>query len=243
MNKKIILTLLIFSALLLLVFQIIEEDSLGFIVRAIAFPLLTLLYYIKTKDKKSSFFYFLLFFSISELLGVFIYMAHKYTLVNDLMYYIRNSLYIIAYAFLFIKIATTINFKENYKRLWFPGLILLFLSIYIIIYMSSITLNSDSFGDVKWYDYVLVITYNTIIKFLLTAALLSYLSKDSKKRIILFFGVLCIVFSEMIQIASFYLVSQKVLDITHTLLIILGFSFLYFQFELNYSEKELSIRV
>lgn len=240
MKKKLIIQiLLVVLTITLIGLQAVGEYSFTFIVRAIGFPLLTMLYCIKTKDRKSYFFYFLLVFSVSEFFGTFIYMAYNSALVNDLMYYGRNSLYIAAYVFLLLKILKTINFKREYKRLSLPGLILLILSTYIVIYLFNITMNSEDFEVVKWYDYLLVLIYNAVIMVLLTTALLSYLCEDSKKRIILFFGVLFIVFSEIIQIASFYLVSQKILDIAHTVLIILGFSFLYFQFNLNYSEKEM----
>jgi hypothetical protein len=72
---------------------------------------------------------------------------------------------------------------------------------------------------------------------LLSAALLNYLSRDSKKAMNLLLGSLFIVFSEVIQVAYFYVSAISILGIMYIFLLILAFFFLIIQSKMTYEEN------
>ena len=54
----------------------------------------------------------------------------------------------------------------------------------------------------------------------------------------LLLGALCIVFSEVIQVAYFYVSDLNVLNVAFSILLVLAFSFFYIQSNLSYQERE-----
>ena len=88
---KILLRLIIILAISFIGFQIFKLEEMAIIVRSLILPLLTLLYYLKVKDKKSYFFYFLLLTSIQEFMGVFSSFSTDSLLLSDIMYYGSQS--------------------------------------------------------------------------------------------------------------------------------------------------------
>ena len=92
-------------------FQIFQLDLVGAFVRGLILPLLTVLYCISGKSKSNYFFYFLVFYSISEFSGVFSYFAYYSAVVDYLLYYVGNLCYITAYIFLILEVLKSINLK------------------------------------------------------------------------------------------------------------------------------------
>jgi len=82
----------------------------------------------------------------------------------------------------------------------------------------------------------LELLYNIFILSLLTVSLLNYFYRDDKKAMILFLGSLCISFSEVIQIAYYYIVDRQLLNVTYSMLLILAFYLFYVQSKLEYEE-------
>ncbi len=232
-------TLLIFTIVLAIVFmglQIFNLQEVADYVEPIILPFLTISYYLVNKDRSSHFFYFLLFFSIGELSSLFSYYAKDSYFIDSLLYYIGNSLFIIAYIFLILEILKSMDIKNVFNRFTTYILILAALDIYSIILVTDIAIKSDYLQG--FFDYLTEIVYNTVIMLLLSITLINYISKHTKKAMNLFLGVLCIVFSEVIQVAYFYVSDQNILSVSYSVLLVLAFSFFYIQSNLSYADRE-----
>ena len=73
---------------------------------------------------------------------------------------------------------------------------------------------------------------------LLTVTLVNYISKDAKKAMNLLLGSLCIVFSEVIQVAYFYVSDINILGVVYSILLIIAFFFFYLQSSMAYEKKK-----
>ena len=88
-----------------------------------------------------------------------------------------------------------------------------------------------------FYDYLVEIVYNTVIMLLLTITLINYISRYTKKAMNLLLGALCIVFSEVIQVAYYYVSDQNILNVVYSILLVVAFAFFYIQSSLNYANS------
>ena len=73
---------------------------------------------------------------------------------------------------------------------------------------------------------------------LLSIALVNYISRDSKKAMNLLIGALCIVFSEVIQVAYFYVSEKIILGVVYSVLLVLAFTLFYIQSSMSYSKSK-----
>ncbi len=217
-------------------FQIFQLDLIGGIVRGLILPLLTVLYCISGNSKSSHFFYFLLFYALAEFTGVFSYFAYYSVVVDNFLYYGGNLAYITAYIFLILEVFKSINLKSVIKRFPVHIIILLVLDIYSVYLVSEIAVKSDFLYGIL--DYSIEIIYNIVIMLLLTVTLINYISRDSKKAMNLLLGSLCIVFSEVMQVAYFYVSDKNILNITYSVLLIFAFCFFYIQSNMSYLRNE-----
>jgi len=216
-------------------FQIFQLDLIGGIVRGLILPLLTLLYCISGKSKSNYFFYFLLFYSLAEFTGVFSYFAYYSVIVDNILYYGGNFCYVTAYIFLILEVFKSINLKSVINRFPVHIIILLVLDIYSVYLVSEIAVKSDYLNGML--DYVIEIVYNIVVMLLLTVTLINYISRDSKKAMNLLLGALCIVFSEVMQVAYFYVSDKNILNVTYSVLLIFAFCFFYIQAGMTYSRN------
>ncbi|MBN4085556.1 hypothetical protein JYT89_04345, partial [Flavobacteriaceae bacterium AH-315-B10] len=138
--------------------------------------------------------------------------------------------------FLILEILKSMNIKRIFNRFTTYILILIALDVYSIILVTEIAIKSEFLNGV--YDYLIEIIYNTVIMLLLTITLINYISRHTKKAMNLLIGALCIVFSEVIQVAYFYVSDQNVLSVAYSTLLVLAFSFFYIQSNLSYQERE-----
>jgi len=232
--------LIVFIAVLAIIFiglQIFEMHGIADYVRPFIITLLTISYYLVKKESSSNFFYFLLFFSIGEILSLFSYFAIESHFIDSLLYYVGNSLFIIAYVFLILEILKSMNISKIFNRYTTYILILAALDIYSIILVTEIAIKSDYLYG--FFDYLTEIVYNTAIMLLLTITLINYISGHTKKAMNLLLGALCIVFSEIIQVAYFYVSAQNTLSVIYSTLLVLAFTFFYIQSNLSYSDSKL----
>jgi len=234
-KRKILLGFVIVLAITYIGLQIFEQQIIAGYVRPIILPLLTLSYCLVNKERSSNFFYFLLFYSIAELLSLFNYYAQYSYLVDNILYYGGNILYISTYAFLIIEILKSMNVKRIFNRFTTYILILVALDIYSIILVTDIAIKSEVLFGV--YDFLIEIVYNTVVMLLLTITLINYISKHTKKAMNLLLGALCIVFSEVIQVAYFYVSEQNILSIVYSILLVLAFTFFYIQSKLVFADN------
>jgi len=236
LTRKLLLIFIILLAIVFIGLQVFELQAVVDYVRPIILPLLALLYYLAKKEKSSNFFYFLLFYSIGEISSLFSYYAQYSNFMNDLLYYGGNILFITAYVFLILEILKPMNIKKIFNRFTTYILILAALDIYSIILVTDIAIKSELLSG--FFDYLTEIVYNTVIMLLLTITLINYISSHTKKAMNLLLGALCIVFSEVIQVAYYYVSVQNILSISYSVLLVLAFTFFYIQTNLSYAESE-----
>jgi hypothetical protein len=218
-------------------FQIFQVDFIGGIVRGLILPLLTILYCVTGKSKSNYFFYFLLFYSLAEFTGVFSYFAYYSVVVDNLLYYGGNLCYITAYVFLILEVLKSIKLKSVISKFPVHIIILLVLDIYSVYLVSEIAVKSDYLSNMT--EYIIEIVYNIVVMLLLTVTLINYISRDSKKAMNLLLGALCIVFSEIMQVAYFYVSDKNILNVTYSVLLIFAFCFFYIQAGMTYSRNEI----
>lgn len=218
-------------------FIIFQQDFLADIFRPMILPLVTVYYCMNGGCKRDNFFYFLLFYSLSELLGVFYYYATVSAVVDNIMYFGCNLLYVAAYMFLILEVIKSMNIVQVVNRFAIHIIILIILDIYCVILVSDVAIKSENLVTI--YDSVLEYFYNCVIMILLSVALINYLSRDSKKAMNILLGSLFIVFSEVIQVAYFYVSDINILGVIYVILLIIAFFFLIIQSKMSYEESSL----
>jgi len=231
---------MVFIVVLAIIFiglQAFEMQGIADYVRPAILPLLTITYFLVKKESSSHFFYFLLFYSIGEILSLFSYFAIDSYFIDGLLYYVGNTLFITAYVFLILEILKSMNIRKTFNRYTTYILILAALDIYSIILVTEIAIKSDALNGV--FDYLTEIVYNTVIMLLLTITLINYISSHTKKAMNLLLGALCIVFSEVIQVAYFYVSAQNTLSVIYSTLLVLAFTFFYIQSTLSYADSKI----
>tara|TARA_R110002073_G_scaffold335320_1_gene526988 strand:+ start:2861 stop:3604 length:744 start_codon:yes stop_codon:yes gene_type:complete len=235
-NTKLLLGVIIVLTIMFLGFQIFGLQDIGNLIRPFLLPLLTVLYCMTNKCKKSYFFYFLLLYAISEFLGIFSPLAENSFLIDNILFYGGNLLYITAYCCLSIGILKAMNLRKIFNRFPFHIVILLALDIYSIVLVTDTAYQSDFLYGII--DYLLELLYNTSVMLLLTVTLINYISRDSKKAMNLLLGAICIVFSEVIQVAYFYVSDINILSIVYSILLVFAFCFFYIQSSMSYMKAK-----
>ena len=225
---NIIIFFIIALCVLFTIFQINGREFLSSGSKSLIAPLFTALYFLNVTQRSRYFSLFLILFSIAEISTVFEYFTIDWSQEYlDAYYIIGNSVYILAYFFLILEVLKTINLRKVLKSYFIHVIVLLALNIYIVYVL--ITIVNPKFQVDSEYLIGVELVYNIIMLLLLTLALISYFYNDNRKTLLLFFGSICIVFSEVIQIAYFYIADQDLLNIAQTILFVLAFSFFYFQ--------------
>ncbi|PWK19501.1 hypothetical protein [Xanthomarina spongicola] len=200
------------------------EYFLSSISKSFIVPLFTLLYFLNVQNKSPYFSWFLILFSISELM-VFAEFYIDSEKAFDVYYMFGNLLYIIAYILLLIEVCKSLNFKSVLKNYKAHLVVLSILNIYMVYVLITIV---DPFLFNNSFMIGIELTYNIVMLLLLTFSLIAYFYNDNKKSLALFLGSLSIVFSEVVQIAYFYIADKDLLNFISTVLFVLAFSFYYY---------------
>ena len=235
--NKILLALLLILVAVYFGFIVFRQDVLADYVRPFVLPLLVAVYCSSNCNKRSPFFWFLLFYAIGEFISLIYYYYPSSELVDNVLYYTCNGLYIMAYIFLTIEVLKLIDLTNIIRRFAVHILILVALDIYCVILVTEVAIASGQLVSV--YDYILEFTYNIVIMALLTITLINYLHRDTKKAMNLLLGSLCIVFSEVMQVAYYYVSEIEALLIGYNVLLILAFYFFYIQIGMSPEQKVL----
>lgn len=208
-------------------FKGLEIEAAG--VRALTVTLLTILYVFRVKDKHALFLLFLVFFSISEILNYVTWVVNlDITPEVDYFYYIGNTLYILSYLFLIARITVAMNFKKAFLKFPIQIGLLTILGIFFVYFVSDTTRK-----ELTYNEYYLELLYNAVVMFLMAIALVNYMYKDDKKSMNLLIGTICIMFSEVIQLAYFYIAEINFLNVLCSMFLVLAFLFFYLQSRLK----------
>lgn len=215
--------------------QAFQEEIAASGVCALMLFLLTILYRRLSRINERLFHFFLIFFTVAEIIGFIYWFVPTNTIIGtEFLYYLANSAYIVSYAFLIYHVVNGMAFKKVLKRFVGPAVILLVLDVfcvYIVTETASAELNLS--------EFFVELTYNGVIMILLSVALLNFLNRDSNKSMLFLIGSIFIVFSEIIQLAYFYIVESNDLSATYATFLVMAFFFLYLQSQLEAS-KEIS---
>ena len=219
------------------VFIVLEGFTLeqeGAAVSTLMLVSLTILYSGWTKSKSNFFFWFLVTFTLGNILG---FSAYYGPLIEEnginYYYYGANTLFIIAYIFLITKITASINIKEVFKELAIPIIILFLLDVFCVVLVTDTTK-----GALSIYEYTLEFIYNAVIMALLSVALIDYMYRNDNKSMLFLLGSICIVFSEIIQLAYYYILEDRSLGFIYSFFLVIAFLFFYLQSQVAYTGPE-----
>ena len=231
-KSKVLVGLVLAIYLCFIVFEISDEFNIAFLLDSVMIPVITAAYIMFCKKKNKYFLLFLIFFSISEILGVVTHYILYYNLpykdrliYYEYDYYIGSALYIIGYAFLLVKVGKEISLKYVLRNFKIHVIVLTALNIYLI-YVLQLIVESELEYE---YEYHMELVYNVVMLLLLSIAMLTYFYRDNKKSLYLFIGALFIVFSEVLDVAYNYIDQRSLLNILGTTLALCAFYFFYQQ--------------
>jgi len=196
--------------------------------------LLTLLYCKWTENKTKHFFWFIVTFTVAHVLSYASYYVIEFREdQTDYFYYGANLLYILAYIFLIIGILWGLELKKVFSELSITIFILIILDIFCVYIVSGTTENVLGI-----YEYSLEFFYNAVVMALLSVGLINYMYRNDNKSMLFLIGSICIVFSEIIQLAYFYILTSNDLGFIYSLFLVLAFVFLYLQSQQEFTGPE-----
>ncbi|WP_179335561.1 hypothetical protein [Winogradskyella costae] len=236
--KKILKLVLLLLGIGYIILQGGAMEIEGDAVSAVAFILLTWLYVGWTKDKSKLFILFLIVFTAAQVLGFLAWFRTRVPAGEiDYLYFIVNILSIISYTLLIVKVFIPLNFRAVFSQLTIPIIILVILDVFCVTLISSTTESSFSY-----YEYALEYTYNAIIMILLSFALINYMYRNNNKSMLFLLGSIFIVFSEIIQLAYYYILSEanSNLGYVYSSFLVVAFIFYYSQSQHAVTEPTLA---
>ncbi len=191
---------------------------------------LTVLYFRGTKSKSKYFSSFLVIFTFAHVLSYLSwYLPEEDYFGTDYIYYLANILYVISYLFLILRFTSKFDIKLILKRFLFSILILLVLDVFCVIIVT------ETAGEVlSVYEYALEFLYNAVVMVLLSVALINYMYRNDNKSMLFLLACICIVFSEVIQLAYFYVLSSNDLGVIYSTFLVLAFALFYTQSQMKF---------
>ena len=235
-KSKVLISLVLILYVLFVFFEFSGKYDLSYYLDSLIIPIITLIYLLLAKRKNRYFLLFLVFFTIGDLFFLIIDFLplEESSMLFTLNYYIGNSMYIIAYLFLFIKIVKSVCLFHIIKNYKIHLLVLTVLNTYLLYVLQVIVKPNVTLSTGYYFELI----YNIVNLLLLTVALLNYFYRDNQKALYLFLGVLCLVFSEVIDIAFIYIAQRTVLSVLATSLSVVAFLFLFEQSKLLDNSRE-----
>ncbi|RED38552.1 hypothetical protein DFQ10_11058 [Winogradskyella eximia] len=223
--KKIIKVVLLLLGAVYILLQGLAKEVEGAILSAIILMLLTWLYASWTKHRSKFFLSFLVTFTIAQVLNAISWYTPEVPLdKTDYFYYVINMLYIVAYALLILKTIKQLNLKTIFSELTIPIVVLVVLDVFCVTLISGTTE-----GSFSYYQYVLEYAYNAFVMALLSFALIDYMYRNNSKSMLFLIGTIFIAFSEIIQLAYFYILTDDSLGFVYSFFLVVAFFFLYLQ--------------
>ena len=233
--NKILKPVLVLLSITFIVFRVLTKDFLGDVTSTLLLVLLTTLYYFGNKERKPLFLAFLITFSISELLNLSGYFFLDSYVFLNFIYYAGNMLCMLSYIFLILLCSRTMRLKRILKEFTVTILILLVLGIFCV---TLITETAES--QLTTSEFIVEFAYNTVVMILLSVALLNYMDKENNKAMLFFIGSMLLFFSEMVQLAYYYIKEMPHLAAIYSIFLVLAFTFFYIQSQLAFKESAIS---
>ncbi|MBT8245834.1 MAG: hypothetical protein HKP48_04740 [Winogradskyella sp.] len=225
--------MLVLFSLAFIVLEVLKYELLGDALTSIILVMLTVLYVRSTFKKQPFFFYFLITFTISEII---LFITNFYPLVyNDIEfdYYINNFLYALSYIFLIILCVKSMVFKDIISK--FPVTLFILFALGVF----SVTLITETAQPrLDTVEYAAKFLYNIVVMTLLSVSLLYYMYKEDNKSMLFFMGSMLIFFSEMIQLAYFYIAEIDYLAAIYSIFLVLAFGLYYGQSQIEHLESK-----
>lgn len=184
------------------------------------------------KKRNPFFLLFLVCFALSEIVAFFsnfILLDYEDT---DYIYYISNILYMLAYTFLILRCVISMNLSDILKKFPVTLAILIALSVFCV---TLITETAQT--QLNTSEYITELLFNVVVMTLLSVSLIGYMSKSDNKSMLFFIGCMFIFFSEMLQLAYYYIDELVHLAASYSLFIVLAFVFFYQQSKLKHEKQ------
>ncbi|XCF07691.1 hypothetical protein ABI125_07460 [Tamlana crocina] len=226
-KSKVLIGFVLMCYMLFAIFEFSGYETVAYYLYSIMVPSITLAYLLLGNKKNSLFSLFLVFYSLSDLMGLLIsslpYDGSQ--MLYDFEYYFGNLLYLLSYLFLIVNISKSINIKHVVKHFKIHIVVLTALSIYLVHVLQNII------GDGLVYksDYYFELIYNITLVVLLPMSLLNYLYRDNRKALYLFLGSLFVMFSEVMLVAHIYVKEMSILNFLSATFTLIAFYFYYQQ--------------
>lgn len=153
-----------------------------------------------------------------------------------LFYFSANTLFILSYMVIIVKMLSALKLKSYVKKLLIHILVLLVLDVFSVIIVTERTekvLNPA--------EYILEFIYNSVVMILLSVALLNYIYRDDIKSMNMLLASILIAFSEIIQMAYFYIADNNTFNIMCSVLLVDTFLFFYIQSTLKHGRPIMEI--
>jgi len=231
---KLIKRAVLFLAILFVISVLFGFTLMSTITKAFIFPIFLYLYLSESEVKSKSFIGFLTIFSIAGIYAVIV-------ALNATFYSHLGSIpYVVAYICLLIYIIKGFDFKELFKRFKYYLLVLVAFNIYVIFILNQMILEDESL-KVNTLEFMFEGMYNLCVLLVLSFSLLNYLYHDSKTSFLLFVASVCIVFSEMVQVAYIFISADYILNVAYSTLLIIGFYFVYMYIETKINNNNYSL--
>ena len=168
------------------------------IARSLFFSAVTFAFYKSAVySKKPFFFYFLLIFTLSEVINL---ISMPFEDLSYMAFYICNTLYIIAYLSLLWHIFKRLNIKAIFNRSLIAVVIMSIFGFFLGYQTIEMALESNPEDEILVNDYITIVVFLVTIVLLLVCALLDYLQKQTNYHLFFLIAIVRIVFSEIIQI-------------------------------------------
>ncbi|WP_296313893.1 hypothetical protein [Winogradskyella sp. UBA3174] len=206
----------------------------GAAVSALMLVLLTIVYCKWTENKVKYFFWFLVTFTLGHVLSYSTWFLPEIQEGQiDYYYYVANILFIISYLFLITRMVSELKFKDIFSELAIPIIVLVVLDVFCVILVTDTVEKAFSI-----YEYALEFTYNAVIMALLSVALINYMYRNDNKSMLMLLGSICIVFSEIIQLAYYYILDDSNLVFIFSFFLVVAFVLFYLQSQLTFTGPE-----
>lgn len=227
--NRLIKIVLVILSVAFIILRVVKEEFYADLSSAVLLLLITTLYVRENGVKFKFLFYFLVCFSIGKCLELSTNFFNFE--VNDISYdyYIANCLFILAYVFLILRCTVSMTFVVIIKKFPVTLIILILLGVFCVTLITETA--QTQLSNTQFY---LEFIYNTIIMVLLSIALINYMDKSDNKSMLFFVGTMFIFFSEMIQLAYYYVAEMPHLAAMYTIFLVLAFMFLYIQSRLKH---------